>query len=106
MKKNGSSYIKLGLERDHFSGELTLNIQFDNNAPNFSKDKDVISWCPSIEEWNFANEAFQILSKGQNYKHGKTSNLEKKETDHEEDFILQADEHEIVDKYLEKNKKV
>jgi len=105
MKKNEKSYIKLGLEKDHSSGELTLNIQFDNTAPNFSKDKDVISWCPSIEEWNFANEAFQILLKGQNYKHGKTSNLEE-ETDNEKDFILQADEHEIVEKYLEKNKKV
>lgn len=52
-----------------------LNIQFDNNAPNFSKDKDVISWCPSFEEWTFANEAFDILSKGQSYKYGKKNQI-------------------------------
>ena len=106
MKKNGNSYIKLGLKRDQSSGELTLNIEFDNNAPNFSKDKDAISWCPSIDEWNFANEAFQILMKGQGRKYEKASNLENKEDDYEKDFVLQANEHEIVDKFLEKNKKV
>ena len=80
-----------------------LNIQFDENAPNFSKDKDVICWCPSIEEWTFANEVFDILAKGQSYKHGKIPISEQNEDD-EKDFIPQTNEHEIVDKYLEKNK--
>jgi hypothetical protein len=81
-----------------------LNIQFDENAPNFSKDKDVICWCPSIEEWAFANEAFDILAKGQSYKHGKTPKLEQNEAADKEDFISQPNEQEIVDKFLEKNK--
>ena len=83
-----------------------LNIEFDNNAPNFSKDNDVISWRPSYNEWAFANEAFEILWKGQNQKHEKKQNFEQKESVDNEDFIPQADEHEIVDKFLEKNKKI
>ena len=106
MKKNGNLYIKLGLEKDQSSNELVLNIEFDNNAPNFSKDKDVIRWCPSNEEWAFANEAFEILLIGQNYKHGKKQNFEKNESVDEEDFIPQTSEHEIVDKFIEKNKKI
>ena len=42
MKKNEEVYIK-----------ITPTIQFDNNAPNFTKEKDVISWNPSVEEWAF-----------------------------------------------------
>ena len=103
MKKDEKLFIKLGLEKDISSGEIMLNIQFDENAPNFSKDKDVICWRPSIEEWNYANEVFDILAKGQSYKHGKTSKLEQNEDD-ENDFIPQTNEHEIVDKFLEKNK--
>ena len=103
MKKDEKLFIKLGLEKDISSGEIMLNIQFDENAPNFSKDKDVICWRPSIEEWNYANEVFDILAKGQSYKHGKTPKLEQNEDD-ENDFIPQTNEHEIVDKYLEKNK--
>jgi len=103
MKKDEKLFIKLGLEKDISSGEIMLNIQFDENAPNFSKDKDVICWRPSIEEWNYANEVFDILAKGQSYKHGKTQKLEQNEDD-ENDFIPQTNEHEIVDKFLEKNK--
>jgi len=102
MKKDENSYIKLGLEKDPSSGKLLLNIQFDHNAPNFSPDKEWSSWSPSIEEWNYANEAFEILSKGQNHKHTKKSNTEQNEV--EEDFIPQTNEHVIVDKFLEKNK--
>ena len=69
------------------------------------KDQDVISWCPSYDEWAFANEAFEILLKGQNHKHGKKQNFKQNESA-DEDFIPQANEHEIVDKFLEKNKEV
>ncbi|MCK5459393.1 MAG: hypothetical protein KAI20_05840 [Thermoplasmatales archaeon] len=106
MKKNENLYIKLGLEKDQSSNELVINIEFDNNAPNFSKDKDVISWRPSYEEWAFANEAFEILLNGQNNKHGKKQNFEQNESVDKEEFIAQDNEHEIVDKYLEKNKKI
>jgi len=36
MKKDEKLFIKLGLEKDRSSGEIMLNIQFDENAPNFS----------------------------------------------------------------------
>jgi len=36
MKKDEKLFIKLGLEKDISSGEIMLNIQFDENALNFS----------------------------------------------------------------------
>ena len=104
MKKDENSYIKLGLEKDPSSGKLLLNIRFNHNAPNFSTDKEWSNWSPSIEEWSYANEAFEILSKGQNQKQIKKSITEQSEVELEEDFISQTNEHKIVDKFLEKNK--
>ena len=105
MKKDENLFIKLGLEKNQLSGEITLNIQFDNNAPNFTKDKDITIWRPTVEEWSYANEAFDMLLKGQSYKHGKKSGFEQTEND-DQGFIPQTNEHEIVDKFLEKNEKV
>ena len=99
MKKNEELYIKINLEKNTDSGEIMLNIQFDNNAPNFTKEKDVISWNPSVEEWAFVNEVFEIISKGQGYKYGKKQILERNEAE-EEDVIPPTNEH----KFLEKNK--
>jgi len=103
MEKDEELFIKLGLEKDRSSGEIMLNIRFDESAPNFSKGKDVICWCPSFEEWAFVNEVFDILAQGQSYKHGKTQKLEQNEDD-KNDFIPQTNEQEIVDKIIEKNK--
>ena len=105
MKKDESLFIKLGLEKDKSSGEITLNIQFDNNAPNFTKDKDTTTWRPTVEEWSYANEAFDILLKGQSYKHGDQPKLEQTENPDQE-FVHHTNEDEIVDKFLEKNKKI
>lgn len=114
MEKNEELYIKLNLEKNTDSGEIVLNIQFDNDAPNFTKEKDVISWNPSIEEWAFVNEIFEIISKGQGYKYGKKPILEENKAEEEnkagkenkaeeENFIPPTNENEIVDKFLEKN---
>ncbi len=103
MKKNEGLYIKINLEKNTDSGEIIPNIQFDNNAPNFTKEKDVISWDPSVEEWAFVNEVFEIISKGQGYKYGKKSILGRNEAE-KEDVIPPTKEHEIVDEFLEKNK--
>jgi len=103
MKKDEKLFIKLGLEKDISSGEITLNIRFDENAPNFTKDKDVISWNPSIEEWAFVNEVFEIFLKDQGHKYGKKLILGRNEAE-EEDFIPPTSENEIVDKFVEKNK--
>ena len=89
MEKNKEVYIK-----------ITPNIQFDNNAPNFTKEKDVISWNPSVEEWAFVNEIFEIISRGQGYKYGKKQILERNEAE-EEDVIPPTKEHEKVDEFLE-----
>ena len=83
MKKNENIHVKLQIGKDENSGELTLNIRFDKDTPNFFTDKDVISWCPTIEEINFVNEAFEMMSKRKSHKqkktddHSKTSNEEK-----------------------------
>ena len=103
MKKNEELYIKINLGKNTDSGEITPNIQFDNNAPNFNKDKDVISWNPSVEEWTFVNEVFEMISKGQGYKYGKKQIFERNEAE-EEDVILPTNENEIVDEFVEENK--
>ena len=105
MKKGENIHIKLGLEKNFTTGKLQINIQFDTNAPNFTKDKDVYNWSPSYEEWAFANEAFEIVAKGHGYTYEKNTHYEKKEIDDEDDFVPQANEHEIVNKFLEKTKK-
>jgi len=100
MKKNEGLYVKINLEKNTDSGEITPNIQFDNNAPNFTKEKDVVSWNPSVEEWAFVNEVFEIISKGQGNKYGKKQIFERNEAE-EEDVIPPTKEHEKVDEFLE-----
>ena len=100
MKKNERLYIKINLEKNTDSGEIRPNIQFDNNAPNFTKEKDVASWDPSFEEWAFVNEVFEILSKGQGYKYSKKQIFERNEAE-EEDVIPPTKEHEKVDEFSE-----
>jgi len=100
MKKNEGLYIKINLEKNTDSGEIMPNIQFDNNAPNFTKEKDVTSWNPSVEEWAFVNEVFEIISKGQGYKYGKKQIFERNEAE-EEDVIPPTSENEIVDESSE-----
>jgi hypothetical protein len=106
MEKNENIYIKLGLEKNFTTGKLQINIQFNTDAPNFTKDKDVYNWCPSHEEWSFVNEAFEVLAKGHDYTYKKNAHYEQKEIDDEEDFVPKADEQDIVNKFLEKNKKM
>ena len=100
MKKNEKLYIKINLEKNTDSREITANIQFDNNAPNFKKEKDVTTWDPSVEEWAFVNEVFEIISKGQGNIYDKELNLGKNEAE-KEDVIPPTNEKEIVDKFLE-----
>ena len=67
MKKNDNIFVKLQIEKDENSGELILNIRFDKETPNFFTDRDVISWCPTIEEIKFVNEAFELISKNKDF---------------------------------------
>ncbi len=97
MKKNENIYIKLGLEKDADTGKLLVNILFDKDAPNFSQDKNTLSWCPTLEEWEYANEAYEIMSRGQqNYN---TSTTKNPDTNSEP---TEDKEHGFVDRFMEK----
>ncbi|RLE68849.1 MAG: hypothetical protein DRJ45_07410 [Thermoprotei archaeon] len=65
MSENNKIHIKIELEKNPHYGNIVLKTQFDPNAPNFFYDKDGISWCPTSEESEFINEAFELMSKGQ-----------------------------------------
>lgn len=80
MKKNENIHVKLQVEKDRNSGKLTLNVHFDKDTPNFYTDKNVLSWCPTIEEIDFVNEAFKMISKCKSYKHEKKVNEDKVDT--------------------------
>ena len=56
-------HIRLEISKDPISGQLNLMTRFDPNAPNFSKDENGFSWCPTQEERAFLNEAFEMLLK-------------------------------------------
>ena len=62
MAKNENIFVKLQIEKDQNSGDLTLNIQFDKNAPNFINDKNEIRWSPTLAEIDFIEETFEMIS--------------------------------------------
>ena len=62
MTKNDKIHIKVELFKDKNSGALTIMTHFDQNAPNISKDKEGYSWWPTVEEKDFINEAFDLIS--------------------------------------------
>ena len=47
---------------DNIYVKLVLDVHFDKNAPNFHMDKDMISWCPTVEEIGFINDSIQKIS--------------------------------------------
>ncbi len=47
---------------DNIYVKLVLDVHFDKNAPNFHMDKEMISWCPTVEEIGFINESIQKIS--------------------------------------------
>lgn len=62
MDKDDKIHIRLEICKDKNSDELTIMTHFDSNAPNFTKDKDGYFWMPTLEERNFINEAFELIS--------------------------------------------
>jgi hypothetical protein len=102
MKKPENIYVSLQLSKDISSGELVLNIHFDQNAPNFYTDKNTISWCPTIEELDFVSEAFGMLSKRKRQRYNRTDVPEEDTPSRE--LIREADEKEILDRVFEKKK--
>jgi hypothetical protein len=61
MKKNENIFISLQIQKDLESKGLLLSVQFDKNAPNFSTERDSISWCPTCDEIDFIAEAFELI---------------------------------------------
>jgi len=95
MKKDENIYIKLGLEKDVDTGKIFVNILFDKDAPNYCQDKSTPSWCPTLEEWEYANEAYAIMNRGQPaFAQKITTTTPKTQTEKEEPGF--------VEKYLEK----
>lgn len=47
---------------DNIFVRLVLDVHFDKTAPNFHIDKDMISWCPTVEEIGFINDSIQKIS--------------------------------------------
>ena len=63
MIKNEKIHIRLEINKDPTTGELTLVTRFDPEAPNFTKDENGFNWFPTPEERAFLNEAFDMVLK-------------------------------------------
>lgn len=63
MQNDENIHIKLEIKKDPTSGELYLMTRFDTNAPNFIRDETGFKWCPTNEERNFLNDAFERVIK-------------------------------------------
>lgn len=67
MKKNENIFISLEIQKNLESKGLSLNVQFDRNAPNFLEDNQVIRWCPTGDELDFITEAFALIGYNKNF---------------------------------------
>jgi len=63
MEKNKKIHIRLEINKDPMTGQLTLLTRFDPNAPNFLREENGFSWYPTQEEREFLNEAFNMVLK-------------------------------------------
>lgn len=61
MKKNENIFISLELQKNWDLKALTLSVQFDRNAPNFSEENESINWSPTPDELDFIKEAFELI---------------------------------------------
>jgi len=67
MKKNENIFISLEIQKNLESKGLSLNVQFDRNAPNFLEDNQMIRWCPTGDELDFITEAFALIGGNKNF---------------------------------------
>ena len=80
MDKNDNIFVKLQIEKDNQSGGLTLGIYFDRNAPNFSTEKNTVSWSPTLEEIDFITETFEMISNCKGQYRQRDDNIKNNET--------------------------
>ncbi len=102
MRKNDNIFVKLQIEKDENSGGLMLNIHFNKDVPNFFTEEDVISWRPTIEEINFVNEAFEMISKRKSHKQEKKGNENKIDPHEEGKTNDHSNEEKVTDSRHEK----
>ena len=102
MKKPENIFVSLQLEKDATSGEMLLCIQFDRNAPNFFADKNLISWCPSIEELDFVSEAFGMIAEGKRIRQEKTMDTTHRSADQLDQWGRHTDEKALMDRMMDK----
>jgi len=96
MEKHNKIFIKIQLEKDETTGNLSMKTQFDLNAPNFYQDKNGISWSPTQEEMDFIYQAFELMP---NIKNKNFYNEPKIKTEKEES--LSEEEEQIEEKNRE-----
>jgi hypothetical protein len=104
MKKPENIYVSLQLNKDESSGELVLNIQFDQEAPNFYTDSTSISWCPTVEELDFVSEAFRMLAWDKRHRQNNNDASDNGEQPTNREVTRETDENAILDRVLEKKK--
>jgi hypothetical protein len=104
MKKPENIYVSLQLNKDDASGELVLNIQFNQDAPNFFNDKNTVSWCPTNEELDFVSEAFGMLAQGKRQRQDRVGEPDHREQSATREISRDADEKAILDRVLEKKR--
>jgi hypothetical protein len=80
MDKKDNIFVKLQIEKDTQSGGLTLGIYFDRNAPNFSTERNTISWSPTLEEIDFITETFEMISNCKSQYRQRDDNIKNNET--------------------------
>lgn len=103
MKKTENISVSLQLVKDETTQELCLNIEFDQEASNFFRDKNSISWCPTIEELDFISEAFQMITNAKHQRNNRQVDTEHRDpTSHA--VTREADEKVILDRVLEKKR--
>jgi len=102
MKRPENIYVSLQLDKDQISGNLLLNIQFDKNAPNFSTDKGIISWCPTIEELDFVSEAFDAIAKGKRHKQERQGTTGQGQPEQHDEWEHPTDGTEVLDRVLDR----
>ncbi len=63
MDDTENIYIKVQIEKDLHTKKFMLKIQFDQNAPNFTFEKNNVIWTPTEEEVNFIVESFEMITR-------------------------------------------
>ena len=80
MNKHDKIYVKIQIEKDKDSGELTIRTHFDPDAPNLFQEKSSISWYPTHEEIEFINETFELISKHKSKDNHSVNKVKKEKT--------------------------